>query len=330
MADVAGINYDEIDESIRSLVRVLNDFPGASTIGSCGGHEQPTGSQADPGCWWVLIEFDRSDDGWLSLEFLGWAVRRMLSNGGACTLEPDAAPPDLNRPGHMLRFVLQRHRPVDEPHSSADGFAAELEHMRAMYFSDAAEVYEYEMADGDGGYLSPGRREASIAGAPRRMPDTCHPVVPVRLGDETADVDERMAEVVVEAFRAGIDTNGCCQDAGESLSALLPDAPHLEQSVGVRRGSANLRFRNRRSMVDFFEAVTAGGPRDDLYHRMMEWSAPDAWVVTLTVVDTCEDPDEEDEPQLDIGGYCVEFPAADVVAIADRIRCFNGGIFGDG
>lgn len=157
MAD-QDIPYDEIDEPIRSLVRVLNAFPGVKTIGSCGGHSSPTTGQAGPGRWWVLFDVERSENGWLSLEFLAWAVTRNLGADGSVTLEADAAPPYLNQPGAMLRFVLERHC-AGADRQDANGFALQLEDLRRELFIDvqlADEIHE----DDDEGYLSPSRREA--------------------------------------------------------------------------------------------------------------------------------------------------------------------------
>lgn len=153
------IPYDEIDEPIRSLVRVLNAFPGTTTIGSCGGHEAPGDGQAGPGRWWVLFSIDRSEDGWLSLEFLAWAVTRTLGADGSVTLEADAAPPYLNEPGRMLRFVLERHHAASD-RQDADEFARQLDQLRQELFIDAqlaTDIHE----DGDLGDLAPARHEGS-------------------------------------------------------------------------------------------------------------------------------------------------------------------------
>ena len=318
-------NYDEIDAPIRSLVQVLNAFPGARTIGSCGSHDSPKGDQAGPGCWWVLIGFDRSDDAWLSLEFLGWAVTRVLGSDGTCTLEADAAPPYLNHPGRMLRFILQRHEPVERPHSDGEGFAAELARLRDEFFVDSTDALEYEMDSDDHAYLAAGLREAVVLGDAEQHADAKHSTVRVRLGTEDVDVDELMAGLVAEAFRAGIDTNGSCQDAGSSIVDLLVDLPHLDRYADSRRGRAYLQFPNRRSMVDFHEAVALGGPRDELYERMMHWAAPNAWTRTLSLIDDGDEPDAPARPRLDVSCYHVEFPQADISRITDRVRRFNSG-----
>lgn len=319
------LDYDEFDAPIRSLVQVLNTFPGTHTIGSCGGHDSPKGDQAGPGCWWVLIGFDRSDDAWLSLEFLAWAVTRVLGGDGTCTLEADAAPPYLNHPGRMLRFILQRHEPVELPHSIADVFATRLAELRDEFYVDATQAFEYEVDTEDRGYLSAGCREAVVLGECERHAGAKHSTVRVRLDSEEVDIDEPMADLVAEVFRSGIDTNGSCQDAASSVSDLLVDLPHLGRYVESGRDRAYLQFPNRRSMVDFHEAVALGGPRDELYERMMHWAAPSAWTRSLSLIDEGDESDPPSEPSLDVSCYHVEFPFADVAAITDRVRRFNRG-----
>ena len=123
-----------------------------------------------------------------------------------------------------------------------------------------------------------------------------------------------MADLVAEAFRAGIDTNGSCQDAGSSIVDLLVDLPHLDRYADSRRGRAYLQFPNRRSMVDFHEAVALGGPRDELYERMMHWAAPNAWTRTLSLIDDGDEPDAPATPRLDVSCYHVEIPAGRRIA----------------
>ncbi len=64
------IDYSEIDPNIRELVEVLNTFDGLSTVGSCGGHPNPTFGQWPENNWYVLCDITRNDTGWSILEFL--------------------------------------------------------------------------------------------------------------------------------------------------------------------------------------------------------------------------------------------------------------------
>ncbi len=100
--------YKDLDPNIDALVKALNAFPGITTIGSCGGHENPTLAQAPAGSWWVKMEIARDDDGHFALEFLAW----LINHGGRCAgsrviLLPDAPPPYVNFPGRVLTYLLE-------------------------------------------------------------------------------------------------------------------------------------------------------------------------------------------------------------------------------
>lgn len=68
------LNYDELDTNIAGLVRSLNAFPGISTIGSCGGHENPTEIQRPLGEWFVTFYVAYTSGGWRSLELIAGAI----------------------------------------------------------------------------------------------------------------------------------------------------------------------------------------------------------------------------------------------------------------
>lgn len=146
MAD--DVPYDEIDPPIRELVRVLNDFGRISTIGSCGGHEDPkpgNSSRAPANEWWVTFAVDPADPesdsgvptaaGWMDLEFLAYLVntrglRWAPEKARNVVLAPYAPMPHANGPGRMLRFELNGYRGANgvEP----DDLAAAI-----RYFVDA-------------------------------------------------------------------------------------------------------------------------------------------------------------------------------------------------
>jgi hypothetical protein len=325
-ADLAtGIPYDEIDPGIRALVRALNAFPGIETIGSCGGHDNPRGDQAGPGLWWVLLTIDRTPDSWLSLEFLAWAVTRALGSDGGVTLEADAAPPYLNDPGKLLRFVLQRHH-VDRTDQEADLFAATLDKLRTERFIDAQLADELDEGD-HYGYLAASQRDGTVIGTAVHDDGHHHEVVDVRLCGETVQVDKELADLVVEAYRAGITTTSSCQDAGESLEQLVRRQPHLASDGRHRRGRAYLTFAYRRDLTDFHEAVACGGTRDALYERMMHWAAPSAWKRSIGIDDfgLSDDDRPSTAPSIVPTSYQVEFPRDDIPQIIDRLRRFNAG-----
>lgn len=72
------IPYDQLDPNIVGLVRALNALPGITTIGSCGGHENPGETQRPLGEWFVTFRVLHRRGGWRSLE----------SIAGATTLDP--------------------------------------------------------------------------------------------------------------------------------------------------------------------------------------------------------------------------------------------------
>ena len=146
------IPWDELDPSIVDLVRVLNSFPGIDTIGSCGGHESPVSDeQAPAGLWWVKFTVAQNADGWVSLEFLAWAINRdMERSGSQVVLFPTAPPPWLNHPGQVLSFVMER-TATDRDEDESSRVAAWLEKLRDQYYVDsehAARWEEEEARDG--------------------------------------------------------------------------------------------------------------------------------------------------------------------------------------
>lgn len=68
---------EDIDDNIRGLVEELNSMPGITTIGSCGGHENPDDSigQRPFGEWFVTFHVSLRDGGWRSLDLLASMFR---------------------------------------------------------------------------------------------------------------------------------------------------------------------------------------------------------------------------------------------------------------
>lgn len=67
------VPYDELDENIVELVKVLNSFGDIFTVGSCGGHFDHKPYQLPEDEWNVLFKL-KPFTGLTSLEFLVWAV----------------------------------------------------------------------------------------------------------------------------------------------------------------------------------------------------------------------------------------------------------------
>jgi hypothetical protein len=68
------INYNELDANIRPLVQAMNEFPGITTIGSRGGHENPTEIQRPTGEWFVTFRLAHTLGGWKSLEYIAGVI----------------------------------------------------------------------------------------------------------------------------------------------------------------------------------------------------------------------------------------------------------------
>jgi hypothetical protein len=59
-------------------------------------------AQWPEGNWYVMFTVQRTDQGWLALEFLAWAINNDYRRGGyEILLSPIAPPPYLNEPGHL-------------------------------------------------------------------------------------------------------------------------------------------------------------------------------------------------------------------------------------
>jgi hypothetical protein len=106
---------DEIDKNILPLVKALNEFEGVHTVGSCGGHENPSHGQWPAGTFYVKFDLDHTEHGWRALEFLAWFVNEVMANTekGTATLMPVSPPPYLNTPGDCLSFVIEGYRELD-------------------------------------------------------------------------------------------------------------------------------------------------------------------------------------------------------------------------
>lgn len=100
------VPYEEIDINVRSLVEIINRFPGLHTIDSCGGHASPAPYQEPEGHWRIGLEVDHTEEGWRSLEFLAWAASDFRRAGHTITLEAVSKPPYINTPGRCLTFGL--------------------------------------------------------------------------------------------------------------------------------------------------------------------------------------------------------------------------------
>ena len=126
--------YEELDQNIVKLVRVLNSFDGIQTSGSCGGHADPTPHQQPKGSWLITLEVDHSEEGWFALEFLTWFVNNNLARGGRhVLLTLHSFPPFINIPGEALYFALAGEG------VNPDWMAKELRTVKKTYYVSPAE-----------------------------------------------------------------------------------------------------------------------------------------------------------------------------------------------
>jgi hypothetical protein len=96
------VNYQDLDENIRELVRVLNEIPGVKTIGSCGGHDNPAHGQWGQGTWYVKFELDRTTP---ALTWLSWAINHALRREHSVTFLPTMPLPHLNPDVEVLWLI---------------------------------------------------------------------------------------------------------------------------------------------------------------------------------------------------------------------------------
>lgn len=111
--NIWSVPYEELDENIVGLVKILNEFEGIYTVGSCGGHANNKHYQKPEGEWMVVfnVEFNGTEvsvEGWFGLEFLVWFCNNNLYRSGyQVNISPYSAPPYLNHPGNTISFTFE-------------------------------------------------------------------------------------------------------------------------------------------------------------------------------------------------------------------------------
>lgn len=153
--------------------------------------------------------------------------------------------------------------------------------------------------------------------------DNIHPVITVRVGGKTADIDKRLAPLVEALWRNGFDTFTSCQDAGESNADWVELLPHMATYVDSHKGWAFIDFPIQ-SGLKFLTAIAQAGPRDAFYVRMTHWAAPDAWQVNVKPVDIAMH-DETVESNFGFRLLQVCFPGYDLTEILHRLERFEAG-----
>ncbi len=159
-----------------------------------------------------------------------------------------------------------------------------------------------------------------------------HPATTVSHGDRVAEVDLELAPLVLEVWRAGIDTIHSCQDVGENVAGLAVHLPHLADVVRRETGRASIGFPDGAALVAFLEALANAGPRDLFYERMVHWASPEAWELVLGLQDRGL---RDGGPEAAVDGtplsrltpasFQVRFPRTDTPGIVERLRRHNRG-----
>ena len=156
-----------------------------------------------------------------------------------------------------------------------------------------------------------------------------HPTRWVELGTMGADVDEDLADAVLELWRAGIDTASACQDEGDSIRDTgRGDPAWVEHTANAYAGRSYVDFVSLDDVRRFYDLVANAGERDGVYERMAHPAAPGAWEVRVTVYDALPSTgtgDWSDPSSFAVGVVRVRFPRTDATAIADRLRRANSG-----
>ena len=166
--------------------------------------------------------------------------------------------------------------------------------------------------------------------------EEAHRQIRVKYGDLEGDVDEELAPLILELWKADMETFSSCQDAGESLIDLPTHLPHMATQVEADRGRAYIDFRWWEDVCAFKTMVANGGPRDTFYERLAHWCSPGAWTVVGICTDWPIDPAEEDFPRrpdpreqahdgtrhssFDFDGWQVQFPRSDIPRITEQFR----------
>ena len=159
-----------------------------------------------------------------------------------------------------------------------------------------------------------------------------HPARIVSAGGWTAEVDVELASLIVEVWRAGIETIHSCQDVGENIAALARDLPHLAPVARREAGRASIGFADVAGLVAFHDALASSGRRDGFYERMLHWASPDAWQCVIGLHDPGlvggeGTPSGDGTPASRIAAvsFQVRFPRSDIEEMTERLGRHNRG-----
>ncbi|MFQ5856729.1 MAG: hypothetical protein ACE5LU_13925 [Anaerolineae bacterium] len=98
---------EPIDARIQELVATLNQLPGITTFGSCGGHPNPGPRQWPEGTCYVKFTASEAGGGLVSVQFLSWVLRDLRRQGVPWRLVGLRPPADVEAPPDELFFALE-------------------------------------------------------------------------------------------------------------------------------------------------------------------------------------------------------------------------------
>ena len=155
------------------------------------------------------------------------------------------------------------------------------------------------------------------------MSENLHPVIRVKIGEASADIDEELAPIIEVIWRLGLKTWTSCQNAGESNAGWPEKLPHMAPVIAAQVGWAYIDFPIDDGLT-FLTALAQAGPRDAFYLRMTHWAAPDSWDVSARPMDRAMF-DQLRESKFGLRLLLVRFPSYDRDEILRRLTAYQAG-----
>ena len=147
-----------------------------------------------------------------------------------------------------------------------------------------------------------------------------HKRVRVRVDEQSALIDEGLADIVRLLWENGLQTTSCCENAGESFVNLLTEAPHMADYVQRSLGRAYIDFPSEDALA-FMDLISEFASREmslGMKRRMAHWMAPDAWEKDAIAVNM-----KNRARGWELLGLHISFPVSD---IEDIKQCLQLGM----
>jgi hypothetical protein len=163
------------------------------------------------------------------------------------------------------------------------------------------------------------------------MYETEHPQVPVAWGGRHAEVDEGLAPLILERWRAGIDTLNSCQEDRPGVAWVnffgTADAKRFLDLVAVYPTGEQCRTVDGRAYVGDVPFA------ETLYGRITGLGSAGDWEYALHLIDLAVEVElVGDAVEVSCTGpadfefdVSVRFPRADLPALLERLRRHNAG-----